>query len=390
MIRKILVISPTFPCPVTTGNRARIYEFLLNLKKIGHDVYFLYINIEPFDESQIGENSWSKKTFIAPYKPPHRALAKRIIRKLKRILGKESAFLYSIDDWYDHSLDSFVTHLSSQIQFDTVIVEYVFFSKVLDCFGSNVLKMIDTHDVYTNRHRIYLENNQYPHWYSTTQGEESKGLDRADVVVAIQQNEKEIFSKLTHKKVVTIGHTVLLQKPIQQPSVDQVILFIGAGNPMNMKGINSFLQEVLPQVRLHYPKLQLILAGTICETVPDVDHCIKLGKVPHLKEVYDKACIVINPIPYGTGLKIKTIEALGYGKPLVTTSIGAEGLENGINQAFLVADTAESFAQAVINVLSDPTFANNLSRNAYDFAKAWNEASIRELKNVLFNGEITP
>lgn len=151
---------------------------------------------------------------------------------------------------------------------------------------------------------------------------------------------------------------------------------------MNVKGIYWFLQEVLPQVKLHHPKLQIILAGTICE-VEGLDHCIKLGKVTHLKEVYDRAHIVINSIPYGTGLKIKTIEALGYAKPLVTTSVGAEGLEKGINRAFLVADNPGEFAQAIIRILDDPTFADLLSSCAYDFAKQWNEDYLQELANIL-------
>jgi len=388
--RNTLVISPTFPYPITTGNRARIYELLLNLKKIGHDVYFLYINTEPFDEGQMGRNSWSEETFIAPYRPPHKTLVKRITRKIKRILGQESAFLYSIDSWYDNSLDSFLMHLSKKIKFDVVIVEYVFFSKALDCFGADVLKIIDTHDIYTNRHRIYLKNHQNPHWYSTTEANEAKGLNRADVIIAIQQKEKDFFSRITEKKVILVGHNVALHEPMPRYSIDKAIVFVGSTTPMNVQGIIFFVNDVLPKIREHFPILNLILTGSICDVVDNFDHCIKLGRVENLKSVYDKANVVINPISYGTGLKIKTIEALGYGKPLVTTSIGAEGLENGINQAFLVADTAESFAQAVINVLSDPTFANNLSRNAYDFAKAWNEASIRELKNVLFNGEITP
>ncbi|HEY9664990.1 MAG TPA: glycosyltransferase, partial [Allocoleopsis sp.] len=102
-----------------------------------------------------------------------------------------------------------------------------------------------------------------------------------------------------------------------------------------------------------------------------------------LQEGYDLASLVINPIPYGTGLKIKTIEALGYAKPLVTTSVGAEGLEEGIDRAFLVADTPEAFAQAIITILDDPEVAARLSRQAYNFARQWNENNLRQLANIL-------
>lgn len=382
----MLIISPTFPFPVTTGNRARIYKLLLDLKELGHDIYFLYINTEPFDQTQAEENGWTKKTFVAPYTPPHKTLFKRSLRKLKRILRLESGFLYSIDDWYDHSLDSYVLRLFEQIQFDVVIVEYVFFSKVLNCLNSDVLKLIDTHDIYTNRHRIYLENQQTPHWYSTTAAEEAKGLNRADIIVAIQPKEKAYFSTLTNKKVVVVGHTVTLAKSDRHLSTNKTILFFGANNPMNVQGINTFIQDAFPQIQHHFPQVELLLAGAICDAIEEHDHYTKLGRVENLKVVYDLADVVINPITFGTGLKIKTVEALGYGKPVVTTSIGAAGLETGINQAFLVADELIEFAQAIIRVLSDDALYENLSQNAYDFAQQWNQTNLQELANLLKPG----
>ncbi|HEY5138669.1 MAG TPA: glycosyltransferase family 4 protein [Methylococcales bacterium] len=382
MTKKTLIISPTFPYPPNTGNRARIYQLLLNLKNLGQEVYLLYIDTEPFDESQVGENSWSTQTFVVPYTPPHKTLVSRILKKVQKKLGMQAGYTYSIDGWYDDSINAFITELANQICFDIVIVEYAFFSKALECFGDQTLKVIDTHDVYTNRHLIYLNNQQPPHWYSTTEADEAKGLDRADVIIAIQHKEKEFFTKITKKKVIVVGHTVQLHEPVQRYLTDKAIVFVGSSTPMNVQGINLFAKHVFPQIKGRFAELKLILAGTICDMVEDFDHCIKLGKAGSLKDIYGQADVVINPITFGTGLKIKTIEALGYAKPLVTTSIGAEGLENGINQAFLVADTTESFVQSVSNVLANSALANELSRNAYEFAKNWNEANLRELKNV--------
>jgi hypothetical protein len=382
MIKKILVISPVCSHPTIQGNRTRIYRLLLNLKQMGHEVYFLYVNTEPVDEKLMQE-FWSDKFYVAPYQTPHRTLIKRIFRKLKSFFVKESAFIYLIDDWYDNSLNIFIISLSRKINFDVVIVEYVFFSKALECFGDNVLKIIDTHDIYTNRHKIYLRNNQRPHWYSTTAKEEAKGLNRADVIIAIQQKEKEFFSQLTNQKVITVGHTVPLYKPVQNLSNNKTILFLGANNPMNVHGINYFIKNVFPQIKLYFPTIQLLLAGSVCDEVEDFDSCIKVGELENLENIYSMADLAINPALFGTGLKIKTIEALGYSKPLVTTSIGAEGLEDGINKAFLVADAPEDFSLSIIKILSDSRVFDSLCKNAYDFAKRWNEESLRELANIL-------
>ena len=68
--------------------------------------------------------------------------------------------------------------------------------------------MLDTHDVMTNRHRLFLESGKKPSWYSTSAAQEQKALNRADHIFAIQSNEKDHFSKLTSKPITTIGHMV--------------------------------------------------------------------------------------------------------------------------------------------------------------------------------------
>lgn len=382
MQKKILVISPTFAYPLTAGNRVRIHQLLLSLKNIGYEVHFLYINTEPFDQSQARENLWCDQLYVAPYHSPHKTFFSRAVRKLKRLLNWH-AYTYLIDDWYDKSLDEFIIQLTHQIDFDVVMVEYVFFSKALECFGDQVLKIIDTHDVYTDRHLMYLENQKDPHWYFTTAQQEAKGLDRADIIIAIQENEKAFFSQLTDKKIVVVGHTVTLRELMPRFATTKAILFIGACNPMNIQGINAFMQHILPLVQTRFADVRLLLAGTICDAVGDVEACIKLGQVEDLETAYELADVVINPIPYGTGLKIKTIEALGYAKPLVTTSVGADGLEVGKDKAFLVSDTPEEFAEAIIQLFSNDQFARTLCRNAYQLAQQWNEKNFATLVSIL-------
>lgn len=385
MAKKVLVISPIFSHPLTSGNRARIYQLLLNLQQLNHEVHFLYVNTENFNP-ELAQQYWNN-LYVVPYKPPHNSLLKKVVRKINHLLRRESAFLYSIDDWYDPSLDAFLVQLSSQIQFDILIVEYVFFSKALECFGSDVLKLIDTHDVFSDRHKMMLKDDKFPHWtttwFSTTAEEEAKGLSRADIVIAIQQTEKEFFSKLVDKIVVVIGHTVPLHQPVRRPASSKTMLFLGSENPMNVHGIQVFIKDIFPQIKSRFPDSKLILAGTICDAIESSESLTKLGKLEDLKATYDLADVVVNPIFFGTGLKIKTIEALGYAKPLVTTSIGAAGLEEGINQAFLVGDHPKEFTQAIVALLSDPNLSDRMASNAYNFAKQWNEESLKELGNTL-------
>jgi glycosyltransferase involved in cell wall biosynthesis len=110
---------------------------------------------------------------------------------------------------------------------------------------------------------------------------------------------------------------------------------------------------------------------------------IKLGRVQDLAAVYRRADVVVNPVRGGTGLNVKTIEALGRGMPVVTTPSGARGLEAGAGTAFLVADSSPGLAAAVVRVFEEPHLADRLASEAYSFARRWNSAQVAELRHLL-------
>ena len=162
------------------------------------------------------------------------------------------------------------------------------------------------------------------------------------------------------------------------------MLFLASKNPINTNGLSFFLQEVLPKVQNQLPSVKLVLAGSICEVIDDSPkHYTKLGKVEDLGEAYQEADLVINPVCFGTGLKIKNIEALGYSMPLVTTPIGAEGMEEGAGKAFRVAESPDQFANDIIEILMNPDLYQQLSNNAYEFAHQWNESAIEALEKAI-------
>jgi len=99
--------------------------------------------------------------------------------------------------------------------------------------------------------------------------------------------------------------------------------------------------------------------------------------------VYRRASVVINPQQFGTGLSIKSVDALLHGRPLVTTASGARGLEDGIDVAFRRADSAEAFAEAVIELLVDPAGAAALAARGHEFAHAYHQRQVQALSDVV-------
>ncbi len=380
---KILLVSPTPTHPQNAGNRIRIFKIVEFLREQEHHVSFVYSNQEK--DCDIGEmrSYFGNDLYVVDYlKPAIRKKNKWIDRVLNK-LNKDRQYYSNIDDFYNQNLDSFLQDLISKNIFDCVILIYIFLTKAFLNFPASTLKVLDTQDVMANRHRLFLENGKKPSWYSTSAAEEKKGLDRADHILSIQDNEKNHFSKLTSKPVTTIGHMVDIFPLKYTTPPRKKILFLGSSNPSNVFGIQTFITEIFPAIRKSIPDLELIIVGTICSKIMDQEGIVKMGEMPNLKSIYDLSDIVINPLTIGTGLKIKSIEALGFSKALISTTVGADGLEDGINSAFLLANNAEEFCTALNSIIYDSEKYLTLCNNATKFVEKWNKNIKDELQYLL-------
>lgn len=388
MKKKVLIVSYVPTHPQDAGNNARVYNIIENMKNADVDIYFLFIQKNKIaDLEKMKKYIGDKKLFI--YKPKKDIKIGYIIRKLFRKilkclkLSKKVIIYYKIDDIFPNQLLKFVRKLQKQYKFNVVWVEYVWYSKLLKIFDSNVIKVIDTHDVFTEREKLFLQKNEEPTWYYTTRKEETKGLQRADYVVAIQQQEANFFTEILNNnlsKVITIGNSIQTKKTYIVQNKKYV--FIGSDNDLNIYALNSFIASTLILIKEKEPLSEFLIAGSVCKNIPDSYLYKKLGFVDDLQKIYNEVRAVINPIQSGTGLNIKTIEALSYEKPLITTQVGAKGLEDA-EGAYIIADSSEEFADAVVEVLSDDNLAQKLSKEAHDYVYKYNRKNINNLLKIL-------
>ncbi len=380
MQRKILIVSPIPTHPKKGGNRARVYNFLRTLEQLGHDFVFLHVRQMKGDDSAMRE-CWGERYQSCDYSQPFFAYS-AITRWLRQGLGM--SYNYQIDEWYDTQLNVKVAELHQQHKFNVVVAEYVFFSKVFDCFNDNVLKVIDTHDLFTDRHQRYLKNGQKPRWFSTNVMEEAKGLNRADIVIGIQEKESVELAKMTNKTVITIGHLIDVVQPQSRTWSQVKILFLASDNPINVHAIDNFLIDIWPTLKRELPNLCLILAGKVCDKVENSPAGVeKLGMVEDIEQLYRDVDAVINPVLFGTGLNIKSIEALGFAKPLVTTEKGADGLDKGFNEAFLVVEAINDWVRQLRELENNPEKYLKVCTDAHEFAKQWNKVQVAALEDML-------
>ena len=385
----LLIISPTPTHPPDAGNRVRVKALLEFFEETGIDYHVAFFRLERGDENAMKERWGIGRCSFFEFKYPLRKIPiwKRVINKLYRLLGGYSCIPYLIDDWCDDSLLANVRALVESLDPQCVQIEYVFLSKLFECLDSGVLKILDSHDVFTDRHKMFLRQRLPPEGFYVTAKEEAAGISRADHVLAIQETETAFFRQLTRKPVATVGHFVRTKRPNNPITSIPTLMFLGSLNAPNRDAIRYFLKEIWPRVQATVPMAVVEVYGCISGYVtPNLSGVKTMGPVEHPSEGYERAWVVVAPLRFGTGLKIKSIEALGLGKALVSSPAAYAGLEDGLGKAFLSGASADEFASACIALLLDGALRRRLECSAYEYAYAWNVRQRETLSSILLRG----
>jgi glycosyltransferase involved in cell wall biosynthesis len=182
----------------------------------------------------------------------------------------------------------------------------------------------------------------------------------ADTTLVVSSAEKALLERLVpgaDVRILSNVHPRVPDRTIPPLAGRDGLVFVGTfAHPPNRDAVEWFIAHVLPLVRLHLPDLSVRIVGLeppaelVDAAPPGVEY---LGWVKDLAPVYGSSRAAIAPLRYGAGVKGKIGEALAYGIPVVTTTVGAEGmaLADGINA--LVANTAEDFAAAIVRIVRD-------------------------------------
>lgn len=371
--RKIIFITETCFYPVYQGDSARIFAVIEYFKK--NDWYVAVLHFH--DKNQAHANYFQMSKIcdeLVVYYPSKADLDRR----------KESILDAWCPDGFINQAAAIVKNISPQIMF----IQFVFFSA---CFNSvnksaDILKILDADNIFTNRAEVYRSANLNYDWFSTDKNQEREGLLRADIVLAIQEEEQQQFQKWVPERPVLLLPHVIDAMPYKSPPKN-ILLFIGAANPENYKGINNFISEILPELIGVHPQLKLRLVGKICHMLHEVPSYVELlGVIDDVKEVYLNATIVLNTTDIGTGLKIKTVEALCYGKCLVSTPAGVAGLEKHQN-IYHVAGQNQEYIEIINQLLLDYSLIEATGIRAHQFAKSYFNPQSRfgDLENFINN-----
>lgn len=376
--------SPIFP--VINGSRQRVFNLLHLLEKAGCQVDVVIYNDRNgyFDTAAALKNNnvyffdadRSKSTVVK--------VKEKLRDKLPIKALKIYSFPYNIDDVFPKGLDDYVANLHKRNKYDIAMVEYVYLSKALTKLGKEVYKIIDTHDVLAYRCNMYYSMNTKPKNFYTNFWGERQGLMRADAILAIQQNEKKYFEKLTgyKKKVYCVGNYF---KSVNENFVKKkTVLFLGSNNDPNRQALTYFLKDIWGQVKERVPDAEFIIAGDVSNSVDNSDNYTKAGYVENLEDIYKQARVVVNPMLSGTGLPIKSIEALAYSKAVLMTQSGARGLKKLYNkEAFMIAENTNDFVNKLVELLVNDEMVEQLQNGSQKYMRKYNAKIYNNIKEIL-------
>jgi glycosyltransferase involved in cell wall biosynthesis len=281
-------------------------------------------------------------------------------------------FLYNkeVDDDFSVFVKPVIKDIQKRINFEIVVCEYASVSKSLDYFDRSVFKIMDTHDRFTDRFQIYLNNKVKPGWVSLFIDQERKALKRADLILAVHQKDAEYFASLSGKQTLVYNY-VPENAHLNKKTPGKRLLYIASSNEINILTINSFIKNIFPLILKLHPEAKLIIGGDICEKL-NVNHdSIFLKEIlENLSAFYCSGDIVINPEISGTGYKVKALEALSYGMPLVATTAGAIGGCHPMMDHLFIANSPKEFAITIDNLFCNPSLLETTSKNAVKWIRA--------------------
>ena len=263
-----------------------------------------------------------------------------------------------------------IRHLTAARQFDLIQIEHSFLapyrSAVAPAFrGAAVLSF---HNVGVHQYRSMLDMSRglarLPaalKWLSL-RGWEARAARRFDHCIVVSAPDRERLRAMGVGENITIIENgvdcALLQVLADPPAGADEILFIGTmGYLPNRDGIRWFCREILPLVHARRPACRLTIVG-----FGGREYLAKLaqpgiveiaGRVDDPSLFYQRARLAIAPLRSGGGSRLKVLEAMALGRPVVATRVGCEGLELEPGKDLQIADEPKAFAAAVIAMLTD-------------------------------------
>lgn len=361
---KILLLCNKNPFPPKDGSSLAIYSMAMGLAEKGADVTVLTMNTKKHYKDPKNLPEEAKKLLKVRWVPINTDVTTTGI--IANLIKKES---YHVSRFNQEIFENELIKVLKKETFDIIQIEGVFLSDYV-----NVIKEYSKAKIILRAHNVehqiwnrYIEHSQsgVKKAYLKLQNSrlrqfEVNSLQNYNALIAITQVDANFLKTLApNKKTLTIPFGI---NPDDYPalSIESRDLFhLGAGDWMpNQEGMKWFLNEVWPLVIEKNPKAKFYLGGRnwpIDIQTKNIQGFEFVGEVEDTKQFMENHGTVVVPLHSGSGMRIKIAESMAFGKPIITTSVGVEGIDAPRNEAIWIADTAKEFAEKCLLALDENT-----------------------------------
>jgi glycosyltransferase involved in cell wall biosynthesis len=212
--------------------------------------------------------------------------------------------------------------------------------------------------------------------------EEKDWVDMCDITTAVSDVDADYYCQLTHNqnKIAVFSNALDLHNyqqavraPLEfkKPAIYLAGSFGKATSAMN-RAAQWLINDILPIIKRHIPGVHCYIVGNHSDIsfghINDASITVT-GKVESVLPYLKNIDVALTPLQFESGTRFKILEAAACKIPMVSTTLGAEGLPVKHEEHILIADTTEEFAQAVVRLLRDKDFGKQLAQNSYDLVQ---------------------
>ena len=385
--RPALVLTPRIPWPPDDGGRIVAWQGLLAAAE-SHDVTLItFAPVGGADETPTSLTDLGVHVIRVPFEPPSTAAA-----AWSGLFGR---WPYSLARYRSAAFDRAIRDEIARRRPAVAYVHHLHLATYVDSLDGvpMVLREHNVEFLWMSRYARAAGPSPRGFYAALQAGRlrraEAELCRRSALVLAIQDEEARVLRAMAPEaNVETLPVGVdLASLPARAPSVPPVVLLAASFQwPPNVKGALRFLRDGWPRLRAAAPDAVLRLAG---KAPPPAlrDACVAAGAelaadVPSMAIEYARATLLLVPVWVGAGARVKIIESLAAGLPVVSTSVGAAGLDLQPGKHFVAAEDAESLADRAADLLGDPARRDLLASEGRAVAEArWSLQAVAVLQN---------
>jgi sugar transferase (PEP-CTERM/EpsH1 system associated) len=379
---RILWLKTELLHPVDKGGKIRTYHMLKELKRKHHITYLTLDDGSAEPEARTKSSEYCHELACIP----HRNTKKFTLGFYAELAQNLASSLpYAIKKYQSEAMRAEIKLRTEAESFDAIVCDFL--TPVINLPehlpSTTVLFQHNVEAMIWKRH-FDVQSNQLKKYYLYKQWRKMIDFERAaskrfDCVVAVSREDRETIQneyEIECVREIPTGVDTAFFTPSDRSPAKNTLVFTGSMDWLpNEDAIRHFTDDILPLIRLKIPDVSLVVVGrdpypSLLELSRRDPGIIVTGRVADVRPHIENAAAYVVPIRIGGGTRLKIYEAMAMGKPVISTTVGAEGLPLRDGTDLLLADTPESFSAAVIRVLSDAGFANSLGNAAAETVRA--------------------